>query len=45
MAQARWLDLSSNAKQVFTRNSSEYVQFDEPAVVVDTIREVFEQRG
>jgi pimeloyl-ACP methyl ester carboxylesterase len=44
LAQARWLDLSSNAKQVFTRNSSEYVPFDEPAVVVDAIREVFEQR-
>jgi pimeloyl-ACP methyl ester carboxylesterase len=44
LAQARWLDLSSNAKQVFTRNSSEYVQFDEPAVVVDAIREVFDQR-
>ncbi len=43
LAQARWLELSSNAKQVFTRNSSEYVQFDEPAVVVDAIREVFDQ--
>jgi len=43
LAQARWLDLSSNAKQVFTRNSSEYVPFDEPAAVVDAIREVFDQ--
>jgi pimeloyl-ACP methyl ester carboxylesterase len=42
LAQARWLDLSSNAKQVFTRNSSEYAQFDEPTVVVDAIREVFD---
>ncbi len=43
VAQARWLELSSNARQVFTRNSSEYVQFDEPSVVVDAIREVFDQ--
>lgn len=43
LAQSHWLDLSSNAKQVFTRNSSEYVPFDEPAVVVDTLREVFDQ--
>jgi pimeloyl-ACP methyl ester carboxylesterase len=42
LAQARWLDLSANAKQVFTRNSSEYVPFDEPSVVVDAIREVFD---
>jgi pimeloyl-ACP methyl ester carboxylesterase len=42
LAQARWLDLSSNAKQIFTRNSSEYIQYDEPAVVVDAIREVFD---
>src|SRR5246127_4164963 len=27
LAQARWLELSSNAKQIFTRNSSEYIQF------------------
>ena len=45
LAQARWLDLSSNAKQVFTRSSSEYVQFDEPAAVIDAIREVFEKRN
>src|SRR6185312_3724340 len=43
LAQSSWLDLSSNAKQVFTRNSSEYVQFEEPAAVVDAIREVFDQ--
>jgi hypothetical protein len=30
LAQARWLELSSNAKQIFTHNCSEYVQFDEP---------------
>ena len=28
-AQARWLELSSNSKQIFARNSSEYIQFDD----------------
>jgi len=41
-AQASWLALSSNARQIFTRRSSEYVQFDEPDTVVDAIREVFD---
>jgi hypothetical protein len=39
-AQARWLALSTDSKQVFATKSSEYIQFDEPAVVVDAIREV-----
>lgn len=39
-AQARWLDLSSDAKQIFAPNSSEYVQFDAPDTVVAAIREV-----
>ena len=38
--QARWLELSSNSRQVFPRNSSEYIQFDAPEVVVGAIREV-----
>jgi pimeloyl-ACP methyl ester carboxylesterase len=42
-AQARWLSLSTNARQVFTHNSSEYVQFDEPATLINTVREVYEQ--
>lgn len=42
-AQARWLELSSNARQIFTQHSSEYVQFDEPDAVVEAIREVHEQ--
>lgn len=42
-AQARWLTLSSNAKQIFTKNSSEYVEFDEPDAVVAAIREVYDQ--
>lgn len=42
-AQARWLELSANARQIFTKHSSEYVQFDEPDAVIDAIREVFDQ--
>jgi len=42
-AQARWLELSSNAKQIFARHSSEYIQFDEPETVINAIREVYEQ--
>jgi pimeloyl-ACP methyl ester carboxylesterase len=38
-AQARWLTLSSNAKQTFVRNSSEYIEFDQPSAVVEAIRE------
>jgi len=39
-AQARWLELSSNSRQIFARHSSEYVPFDEPDMVVDVIHEV-----
>jgi pimeloyl-ACP methyl ester carboxylesterase len=42
-AQATWLQLSSNAKQVFARHSSEYIQFDEPGTVTSVIREVYDQ--
>jgi len=41
LAQARWLTLSSNAKQIFPRHSSEYVEFDDPNVVIEAIREVY----
>jgi pimeloyl-ACP methyl ester carboxylesterase len=43
LAQARWLELSSNAKQIFTPPSSEYIEFDQPDVVVSAIREVYDQ--
>jgi hypothetical protein len=43
LAEARWLTLSSNAKQIFPLHSSEYVEFDEPNVVIDAIREVYKQ--
>ena len=42
-AQARWLGLSSNAKQIFVPNSSEYIQFDAPDAVVDAIRGVYNE--
>ena len=43
--QARWLELSSNAKQIFTHNSSEYIQFDEPETLINAVREVYDQAG
>jgi pimeloyl-ACP methyl ester carboxylesterase len=43
LAQGRWLELSSNAKQIFTRNSSEYIQFDEPETLINAVREVYDQ--
>lgn len=42
-AQAKWLDLSSNSKQLFTDKSSEYIPFDQPSFVVEAIREVYAQ--
>jgi hypothetical protein len=42
-AQARWLELSSNSKQLFTDKSSEYIPFDQPGFVVEAIREAYLQ--
>ena len=42
LAQARWLTLSSNSKQIFTHNSSEYIQFDEPEILINAVREVYD---
>jgi pimeloyl-ACP methyl ester carboxylesterase len=42
-AQARWLTLSSDARQIFANRSSEYIQFDAPDVVVGAVREVWEK--
>ena len=42
-AQARWLALSTNARQIFARHSSEYIQFDDPETVINAIREVYDQ--
>jgi pimeloyl-ACP methyl ester carboxylesterase len=41
--QAEWLGLSSNARQVFTHESSEYIPFDQPSFVIDAVREVYSQ--
>ncbi len=43
LAQARWLALSSNSKQIFARNSSEYIQFDDPETVINTLHELYDQ--
>jgi pimeloyl-ACP methyl ester carboxylesterase len=45
LAQAKWLTLSSNAKQIFSPHSSEYVEFDDPSAVIDAIHEVYVQRN
>jgi pimeloyl-ACP methyl ester carboxylesterase len=43
VAQSRWLSLSSDARQTFTGHSSEYIQFDQPDVVVDAVRDVYQR--
>jgi len=44
--QARFLELSSNAKQVFAYHSrAAYIQLDQPELVIGAIREVYEERG
>jgi pimeloyl-ACP methyl ester carboxylesterase len=43
LAQAQWLQLSSNAKLVIADHSSEYIVFDQPDIVTEAIREVFTQ--
>jgi pimeloyl-ACP methyl ester carboxylesterase len=42
-AQAKWLELSSNTKQLFTDESSAYIPFDQPDFVIDAIREVYDE--
>jgi pimeloyl-ACP methyl ester carboxylesterase len=42
-AQALWLGLSSNSKQIFAHHSSEYIQFDDPETVISAIREIFDE--
>jgi pimeloyl-ACP methyl ester carboxylesterase len=42
-SQAKWLEASSNAKQLFTDKSSEYIPFDQPDFVVNAIRDVYTQ--
>jgi pimeloyl-ACP methyl ester carboxylesterase len=42
LAQARWLALSTDSKQIFARNSSEYIQFDKPEIVINAVRDVYD---
>jgi pimeloyl-ACP methyl ester carboxylesterase len=42
LAQAHWLTLSTNARQIFARHSSEYIQFDEPETVINAVRDVYD---
>ena len=42
-AQALFLSLSSNSKQIFAHHSSEYIQFDDPETVINAIHDVYEQ--
>lgn len=44
LAQSRWLTLSSDAKQIFVQNSSEYIGFEQPDAVVDAVREIYGKR-
>lgn len=39
MTQARWLSLSSNAKQIFAMKSGHYIELDQPELVIDAIRD------
>lgn len=43
LAQSRWLTLSSDAKQIFVQNSSEYIAFDQPDAVVEVVRDLFDR--
>jgi pimeloyl-ACP methyl ester carboxylesterase len=40
-AQARWLTLSSDAKQIFAYRSGHYIELDQPYIVIDAIRDVY----
>jgi pimeloyl-ACP methyl ester carboxylesterase len=42
-AQAGWLGLSSDSRQIFTRSSSEYIQFDEPDTLLAALRDVWKR--
>jgi pimeloyl-ACP methyl ester carboxylesterase len=42
-AQARLLTRSSNSRQIFAHDSSEYIQFDDPETVIRAIHEVYDQ--
>jgi pimeloyl-ACP methyl ester carboxylesterase len=39
LTQARWLSLSSNAKQIFAYKSGHYIELDQPDIVIRAIRD------
>jgi pimeloyl-ACP methyl ester carboxylesterase len=39
LAQSHWLTLSSDARQIFVKGSSEYIQFDQPEAVIEAVSE------
>lgn len=42
VAQSKWLTLSTDARQIFVRGSSEYIQFDQPDAVIAAVKDVVE---
>src|SRR6185437_470080 len=43
VAQSKWLSLSSDSRQIFVEKSGEYIQFDRPDAIVDTVRELVDK--
>lgn len=43
VSQSRWLTLSSDSRQIFVEKSGEYVQFDRPDVIINTVREEWDE--
>jgi len=43
LSESRLLDLSSNAKQVFAYRSGYYSQLDQPDIVMQALREAYDQ--
>lgn len=41
--QAKWLSLSSDAKQIFAYKSGHYIELDQPYIVIDAIRDVLQR--
>jgi pimeloyl-ACP methyl ester carboxylesterase len=41
--QAKWLTLSSNAKQIFAYKSGHYIELDQPHIVIDAIEDVLRE--
>jgi len=44
LAQSRWLTLSTDSKQLFASHSSEYIQFDDPDLLIETVRQIVERK-